>query len=232
MTDQALARKESFWQRNYFLLRRLHSVTGLFPVGLYLCVHLATNSSVLDTKFRPGEMFQSNVDKIHSMGSMLIFVETFFIFLPILFHAGLGLLIWWTGSVNVVAYPHGANVRYTLQRITAGLTLAFLIFHVGTLWVGYWTPFDAHHAHATTVRALQAAWWVPAVYFIGITSAVFHFANGLWTGLITWGWTVGPNAQRASGIICAAIGLVLGAIGLGALFGFSTADIVVSVAAP
>ncbi len=31
----------------YFLIRRLHSLSGLIPVGVFLFVHLATNASVL-----------------------------------------------------------------------------------------------------------------------------------------------------------------------------------------
>jgi succinate dehydrogenase / fumarate reductase cytochrome b subunit len=36
------------------------------------------------------------------------------------------------------------------------------------------------------------------VYCIGIISAVFHFSNGMWSFLVSWGVTVGPRAQRVS----------------------------------
>lgn len=41
-----------------------------------------------------------------------------------------------------------------------------------------------------------------AVYVIGILAACFHFSNGLWSFLISWGITVGPRSQRVSSILC------------------------------
>src|SRR2546423_14586621 len=38
----------SFLERNEFLLRRLHSLSGMVPVGAYMVIHLLTNASVLD----------------------------------------------------------------------------------------------------------------------------------------------------------------------------------------
>lgn len=38
----------SVFGRHEFVIRRLHSLTGLVPIGGYLCFHLATNAVVLD----------------------------------------------------------------------------------------------------------------------------------------------------------------------------------------
>ena len=37
----------SFFERHEFLIRRLHSLSGLIPVGAYMVVHLTVNASVL-----------------------------------------------------------------------------------------------------------------------------------------------------------------------------------------
>ena len=37
----------SIIDRHYHLLRRLHSLSGVFPVGLFLLPHLTTNSSIV-----------------------------------------------------------------------------------------------------------------------------------------------------------------------------------------
>src|SRR5205823_9074663 len=73
----------TFWERNEFLLRRLHSLSGMVPVGAYMVVHLLTNASVLDSS----AAFQRNVYQIHSLGAVLPMVEWTFIFLPLLYHA-------------------------------------------------------------------------------------------------------------------------------------------------
>ena len=37
-----------------------------------------------------------------------------------------------------------------------------------------------------------------AFYLVGIISAIFHFANGLWSFLVSWGITVSPRSQVIS----------------------------------
>ena len=52
-----------------FIIRRLHSLTGLVPVVRYLAFHLATNASVLDGI----GAYQYRVDQIHRLGETTIF---------------------------------------------------------------------------------------------------------------------------------------------------------------
>ncbi|MFP3443282.1 succinate dehydrogenase, partial [Pantoea sp. SIMBA_133] len=33
-------------------------------------------------------------------------------------------------------------------------------------------------------------------YIIGVLGTVFHFANGLWSFFVSWGFTVTPKSQR------------------------------------
>ena len=82
-------RSSSFVSRHQFLIFRLFSLAGLVPVGGYLVVHLLTNATILNG---PGA-FQTQVDRIHSLGVILPLVEWTFIFIPILFHAVVGWLI-------------------------------------------------------------------------------------------------------------------------------------------
>jgi succinate dehydrogenase / fumarate reductase cytochrome b subunit len=57
----------SFLARHEFLIRRLHSLSGLIPVGAYMVIHLLTNASTLS-----GPMsFQNAVYQIHSLGAIL-----------------------------------------------------------------------------------------------------------------------------------------------------------------
>lgn len=224
----------SFYGRNEFLLRRLHSLSGLVPVGAYMCIHLITNATVLDSP----RTFQEKVDTIHSLGKMLPVIEWVFIFLPIIFHAALGVVRAVYCETNAGVYRYGGNVRYTLQRITAWIALVFIAWHVfhmhGWLHNDYWTQtvakplggghFDPNHATSSTIEAL-APLLVKILYAIGILACVYHLANGIWTSGITWGiWTT-PAAQRRADYVCIAFGVLFGFIGLGALFGMSRADL-------
>ncbi|MEK7711058.1 MAG: succinate dehydrogenase [Planctomycetota bacterium] len=218
----------------YFLVRRLHSLSGLIPVGVFLFVHLAANASVL-APGPPGAEFQKSIERIHALGPLLVPVEIVGIFIPLLFHTLVGFQIIFTARSNAQNYPYGANVRYTLQRATGMIAFVFILYHVWQMhWFGKAIPgggkFELYDtsggpaAAVTTAAAIQAAWYVAPLYAIGILASVFHLANGIWTSLITWGITIKPKTQRASGYVCTAFGLLLAAIGLGALSGFRTFD--------
>jgi succinate dehydrogenase / fumarate reductase cytochrome b subunit len=58
------------------------------------------------------------------------------------------------------------------------------------------------------------------VYLIGITSTVWHLANGLWLFAVDWGIVIGERAQRLTGYACIAIGLLLLAVGINAQIAF------------
>ncbi|GMU21792.1 MAG: hypothetical protein AMXMBFR13_18810 [Phycisphaerae bacterium] len=211
-----------------FLLRRLHSLAGLIPVGAFLLVHLGSNAMVA---FNSDEQdyYQQQVERIHALGPLLTTVEIVFIFIPLGFHAALGVKMWLQGQPNASSYPFWGNFRYTLQRITGMIALVFILFHLYHMhWLGSYFPgpgaqFDPHRATATTAWALQNdvyRLWAPPFYLLGILCSVFHFANGIWTGLITWGITVGRSAQRKAGYACAVFGIALALVGGAALNGF------------
>ncbi len=226
MTTKA---NDSFFLRHEFLIRRLHSLSGLVPVGAYMVIHLLTNSTVLNG----ARSFQRAVDSIHSLGVLLPAVEWTFIFLPLIFHAVVGVAIIRSGTSNTSSYPYGGNVRYMLQRATAWIALAFIFFHV--LQLHGWVKPIAHqlgqgkfsHLHATSsaADAIQSSFFIIVAYAIGILACVYHLANGLWTSGITWGLWTTPGAQRRANWVCGGFGLVLAAIGMSALFGISTVDV-------
>lgn len=218
----------SIWQRNEFLIRRLHSLSGLVPVGAFLCMHLATNASVLGG----ADSFQDNVDRIHSLGPVLPLVEWAFIFLPILFHSVIGVAIVWGALPNTSSYPYPKNVRYHLQRLTGMVAMVFIFYHVFHMH-GWIKPlaeplggarFDPHYATSTAAVAVQKSLVIQLIYAIGVLSCVYHLAHGLWTSGITWGLWTSPAAQRRADRVCIAVGVLVAAIGLGALGGLRSTD--------
>lgn len=222
------ASSQTFLERNNFLIRRLHSLSGLIPVGAYMVVHLLTNASVIEG---PGA-FQSNVYRIHSLGGLLPLVEWVFIFIPILFHAIVGIALI-AGSVpNTTAYPYRANWQYTLQRTTGMIAFVFIMWHVfhmhGWFHQETWlkevaqpyggAKFRPYNATSTAGEALQGL-FVAALYAIGVLSCVYHLANGIWTSGITWGVWTSQRAQDRALAVCGVFGILLAIVGLGALGG-------------
>lgn len=219
---------QPFLVRNEFLIRRLHSLSGLVPVGAYMVVHLVTNASVLNG---PGA-FQSNVYKIHGLGALLPLVEWGFIFIPLLFHAIVGVAIVAGAVPNATSYPYAANWRYTLQRLTGMIALVFILSHVfhmhgwfhGETWLKSvadpygGAQFRAYNAASTAGQALQSA-FVALLYAVGVLACVFHLANGVWTAGITWGVWTSPRAQSRALSLCGVFGILLAVVGLGALGG-------------
>jgi succinate dehydrogenase / fumarate reductase, cytochrome b subunit len=223
----------SIFGRHEFIIRRIHSILGLIPIGGFLCFHLATNASILDKPVT----FETRVKIIHILGPSTLFVlEWGTIFLPILFHGLVGMVIVTRGKRNLRLYPYYENWRYTLQRWTGAIAMVFILYHVfqmhGWIRLPWWIEhvakpfggalFDPEHATASVADVLQSSKLIIAIYAAGILSAVYHLANGLWTMGITWGvWTT-PHSQRWANIPCALFGLGLLVVGWGALFGFLT----------
>jgi succinate dehydrogenase / fumarate reductase cytochrome b subunit len=223
----AVDSRPSFLARHQFLIYRLFSLSGLVPIGGYVCVHLLTNATILDS---PG-MFQKNVDVIHSLGPVLPLVEWVFIFLPILFHAAVGWAIIAGAIPNTSNYPYANNVRYTLQRGTAIIVFFFILAHVihlhhyGAALTRMGGQFEPEHAASSAGKAIGAALWIQVCYAIGVIATAYHFANGLWTQGITWGLWTTPQSQRRANWLSAVVGAGLIVVGLSALWGMSHVDI-------
>jgi len=184
--------------RNHFLLRRLHSLTGIV-FGGYLIVHLLVNATIA----QGGTVYQLQVDKIHSLPFLPV-IEWTFIYLPILFHTVYGIWITVTGQPNVDRYPYAKNWFYVAQRISAMIIVLFMLIHVLSLKYGLFGTnyrFEPHHALGTVGRHLDH-WWVWIIYPIGILASCYHLANGFWTAAITWGLTISEASQKRWGYVC------------------------------
>ncbi len=218
----------SFLDQHHFLLRRLHSLSGIVPVGVFVIMHLFTNfQMIMGTDAHGVNHFQHEVDFIHSTPALL-YVEIA-LWSSIGFHAILGLVYTFSGKPNTRQYRYGGNVRYQLQRVTGIVALIFIFLHIATLrwrWslFGWFTPFYVSGpdgtplAHATTAMALQSN-VVLALYVVGVLSVVYHWCNGLWTAAISWGLTISVAAQRRWGYACAGLGMALTVFSAGAIIG-------------
>lgn len=233
------------FDRHYFLIRRLHSLSGILPIGLFVIAHLFTNAQMIWPD--GGTMFQHEVDFIHSIPGLLIIEIS--LWLSIAFHAGFGIWITMTGRSNARHYRFTDNWRYTAQRVTGIIALVFIFLHIATLrWrldiFGWFTPFygrdplggeivgEIGHdvdgvpmSMPLTAYALQISWLVVVFYTVGAMSAVYHWCNGLWTAAITWGLTISAPSMKRWGYVCAGLFVVLSVFFLATIVGALTYDI-------
>src|SRR5271165_4961204 len=107
-----------------FLLRRLHSLSGIVPVGLFLIEHFISNAFA--TRGPAG--YTKQVELLSSF-PFVVGLELFGIWLPILYHALYGFYIWYRGEGNVGEYPWTGNWLYTSQRWTGTIAFFYMVWH-------------------------------------------------------------------------------------------------------
>ena len=204
-----------------FVLRKLHQLSGIFPLGIFLLEHFYTNSKALTGP----QDFNNAVRDLQSI-PYILFVEIGGIFIPLLYHAIYGLVITMEARPNNLAYPYARNWFYLIQRITGVILFFFITFHVLNfrfgLIPGLNTMSVAHHIDESFNIVSREFHMVPIflIYLIGITATVWHLANGLWLFLVDWGITIGESAQRLTGYACIAFGAVLLLVGVNAAVAF------------
>lgn len=204
-----------------FVLRKLHQLTGIMPLGIFLLEHFYTNSKAL----AGAASFNEAVKDLQSIPYILL-VETFGIFIPLIYHAVYGLVITVEARPNNLHYPYARNWFYTIQRVTGIILFFFILFHVLNfrfgLIPGLNTVSVADHPEQSFDIVSREFRMLPIfiVYVIGITSTVWHLANGIWLFLVDWGIAIGERAQRLTGYACIGIGLVLLAVGINAAVAF------------
>lgn len=200
----------------HFLLRRVHSLTGLV-FGGYLVVHLMINATLAQV----GDVYQEQVNKLYNL-PFLMGIEWALIFLPIIFHTIYGIWITIKGQPNVNHYGYHRNWQYTLQRMSAMVIVLFLVFHVLGLkyhLFGTSLSFDHHNATASVHRHMMTSVLIPyVIYPIGILASCYHLANGFWGAAITWGLAVSAGAQRRWGYACAILFVITMVFGFVALY--------------
>lgn len=196
-----------------FFHRRLHSLLGVIPVGLFLIMHLVVNYNAMKgpEAFNKAAGFMENLP-------FLLFLEFAFIYIPIVFHAIYGVYIAFTAKPNVGRFGKFRNWMFVLQRFTGIFLIIFIAWHV-------WETRLAKAFFGTEVNFDMMANIVDnplmlIFYIIGIVSATFHLANGLWSFCVSWGITVSPRSQQINTYVTMAIFLALSYVGIRAILAF------------
>src|SRR5712671_3611941 len=111
-------------QGTSFLLRRLHSLSGIVPIGAFLVEHFISNAFAT----RGPDAYAKQVEFLSSF-PFVVALELFGIWLPILYHSLYGFYIWYRGESNAVAYPWAGNWMYSAQRWTGAIAFFYMVWH-------------------------------------------------------------------------------------------------------
>ena len=174
-------------QRQFFI-RRLHSLLGVIPIGIFVVQHLVVNHFVVygEDSFNKAANFMANLP-------FVLVLETFVIYLPILFHAVLGVYIALAvPRYNSVRYGYFRNWMFLLQRITGILTFIFIVWHVWDTRVQVALGTELNYSLMEGILTDPFMFWV---YIIGVLATVFHLANGLWSFCVSFGIIQSPRSQ-------------------------------------
>lgn len=197
--------------REYFN-RRLHSLLGVIPVGLFLTQHLVVNHFATKGE----EAFNAASHFMESLPFRYL-LEIFIIFLPMLYHAIYGLYIAFTAKNNVNRFNTFRNWMFILQRVTGVITFVFVIWHV---WETRLAAAFGAEVNFQMMEDILANPFMLVFYIICVVSAIFHFANGLWSFCVSWGITVTPRSQQISTYVTMAFFVALSIVGVRAILAF------------
>ncbi|MDQ0204432.1 succinate dehydrogenase [Pectinatus haikarae] len=190
-----------------FYIRRLHSICGIVPMGLFLLEHVLTNAEALGGP----AAFNEAIGKIALIPhDIMLVIEIFGLAIPFLFHMIYGLYIALQAKNNPSQYGYTRNWQFALQRWTAIFLFVFLIIHVVDLRIftkGGGTPIS----YALLDQMFNNMGWF-ILYLAGMIAAIFHFCNGVTTLCMTWGIAKGPRIQTFIGrvmmLVCVLLSLV------------------------
>jgi succinate dehydrogenase/fumarate reductase cytochrome b subunit (b558 family) len=207
--------------RRHFLMRRLHSLSGIVPVGLFLCTHLWTNAKAVQGR----TCFDNAVADINHL-PFLPLIEIFGIFLPLAFHALYGVKLAFESKQNVSHYGFTRNWMFLLQRVTGLITLVFITFHLKDFRVAKLLSTMSHRDFFPELQSMLSDRWgghAKALFYeLGVVASVFHFANGVRTFVFSWGLTISKKSQRYTAYTVAAVGVALWFIGTNTVLFFAT----------
>ncbi len=215
-TKHLWGEKSMAGNREYFN-RKLHSLLGVIPIGIFLIQHLVVNHFATRgaSAFNQASHFMESLPFRYAL-------EIFIIFIPILYHAIYGLYIAFQAKNNTSRYGFFRNWMFVLQRISGVVLLIFIAWHVWETRIA--AAFGAEVNYDMMADIFSNPFMI-AFYIVGVVAATFHFANGLWSFAVSWGITVTPRSQQIATYVTIAVFFVLTFIGIRAILAFVNPDL-------
>ncbi len=161
--------------KSNFYLRRLHSFTGIVPIGIFLTMHILENVSELlgDGNKILMALAQVVESPVYNMIKILCLV------FPLAFHMIYGIYICTKTKSDVKNYKTVDSFKFYAQRVTGFISILFGLSHM--------RPPIMESMDNPLVFTL---------YLIGTFSIIFHFTNGIFSASMTWGFCIGEKEQK------------------------------------
>jgi succinate dehydrogenase/fumarate reductase cytochrome b subunit (b558 family) len=205
----------SFW-------RRLHSMTGIVPVGAFLLVHLWTNSRALAGAGAYGDHWSATATT-----PLFVLLEVVLLHVPLAYHAlyGLALIV---KSAPRAAGPDKAGSSQLLDRASSVGAFVFIVYHVwqfrisvalGTIRHSDFFPVLCDTLSSTTYLGIPFA---ASLYLVGLAATSYHLAHGLAGLPSTWGIRLSGRMGRWALGVSVAVGVIAFLVGARTVLYFAT----------
>ena len=203
----------------HFVWRRLHSLTGIIPLGIYLLIHIFIGTTAIAGKDAYNSL-QSWVNRI----PLLVPLEIIVIVIPLAFHAIYGFLISLRERGNAFTYPYLDNWRYSLQRLSGYYLVVFLAIHLGHFWLNARFTEEGRELFNSSpfdfVSAQLGNHSYMVIYSLAVVAASFHLCQGIWTFCNTWGITISDRSRLIVGLAVGILFALLVYFGFRAVLAF------------
>lgn len=193
-------------------LRRLHALSGVIPLGVFVVVHLLVNATAL--------VGPSRFDRV--MGGLANspiepYVTLLFVGVPLAYHALYGITRVGRAPADAEASGYKRPRLDVLMRLSSVVLFVFVIAHTLEMRLGR-APSNLHTK--LTMDLSSTKWGVPFIafgYLLGVAAVAFHLAYGCFAVLESRG-----RASRRAAIWSIAGGAILFSIGAATTIAFSS----------
>ena len=197
-------------EANRDLARRLHSLTGVVPLGAFLFFHLWITSALGSSR----DVYDRQIGLLHG-GPFFAFLEVVLLIVPLVYHAAYGVMR--SLQPRDPNHAYDTDVMLTLQRASGVVVLVFIAAHVWEFRGQTWTHGLAVSSYSTklTEHLSSTQSGVPFIalgYVAGIAATVFHFANGMTSFCATWGLAKTFEARHRMRVLFRVVGVLLFAL--------------------
>ncbi len=192
---------------------RLHSVSGLVPVGAFLAFHIYVNSYAS----RGADAYNELAGRLQRMPLVAAF-ELALIVLPLCFHGIYGLFLT-AAEPPALQLSRAGRGLVVFQRATGVFLFAFVLFH---LWTTRLVQLRDHESLDLfrLMQATLASAWIRALYVAGIVAAAAHLSAGMWSFFRDSGLPRSRRSLHTAAIVAAVVFALLSAAGLRSLAAF------------
>lgn len=190
------------------MLKKLHSLSGVVPLGAFLVLHVWVTASVVSSR----DVYDRQIGFLH--GGVLGVLEPLVI-LPLFFHGIYGVLR--VLGPRDPDHAYDTDLMAALQRASGLVVLVFISLHLWEFRAQTWMHGLAESAYSTKlVEDLSSTKygvpWIALGYIVGMAGSVFHLVNGMTSFCTTWGYTRTEAAQHRVRMVLRIAGLLLFAV--------------------